>query len=89
MTNETTKPETAQESAGSDSKRLVIRPVATWSISLDCDCPGCGKYVDLLDYVDFWDGNRVAPCEHDTDNSTELDVVCPECGHGFEVDLTY
>ena len=68
---------------------VVSRPVATWSISLDCDCPACGEYVNLLDYADFWDGRRLDACEHGTDRSRGVDVVCPECGHDFEVDLEY
>jgi hypothetical protein len=62
---------------------------ATWNISLDCECPGCKNDVDLLDYADFWDGRYLNPCEHDTDRSRGVEVVCPMCGHEFEVDLVY
>ncbi|TAN71592.1 MAG: hypothetical protein EPN17_00880 [Methylobacter sp.] len=70
-------------------ERRVSRPNATWSLSLDCECPSCGEYVDLLEYPDFWDGRRLDACEHDTERSLGVDVVCPECGHDFEVDLNY
>ena len=62
---------------------------ATWSISLDCECPGCKEQVNLLDYTDFWDGRHLEVPEHDTDRSTDVEVVCPECGHEFEVDCEY
>lgn len=29
---------------------------ATWDIQLNCDCPKCGGYVNLLHAPDFWDG---------------------------------
>lgn len=64
-------------------------PLATWSISLDVDCPGCDGYVDLLAYADFWDGRHLDACEHGTDRSTNVEVVCPECNHEFKVDLEY
>ena len=63
--------------------------VATWSISLDCECPACEWYVDLLDYADFWDGRKLDPCEHGTDRSRHVEVVCPNCNYEFEVDLDY
>lgn len=45
-------------------KQVATR--ATWDISLDCECPGCKEYVDLLDFADFWDGRSIEPIEHDT-----------------------
>lgn len=62
---------------------------ATWDISLDCECPKCGEYVDLLRAADFWDGRVLDIGEHDTDRSKGVEVLCPECGHEFEVDLEY
>ena len=62
---------------------------ATWSISLDCECPVCHEDVNLLDYVDFWDGRRLDPCEHSTERSSNVEVVCPECNGEFFVDLEY
>jgi len=62
---------------------------ATWIIELNADCPNCKEYVNLLDYVDFWDGRKLDYAEHRTDRSTDVDVVCPGCGHEFIVDLEY
>lgn len=62
---------------------------ATWSISLDTECPGCKEYVDLLRYSDFWDGRGLEVCEHNTERSEDVEVVCPECNHEFTVDLEY
>ncbi|UZW62719.1 hypothetical protein [Lysobacter enzymogenes] len=65
------------------------KTIAIWSFSLDADCPGCGEYVDLLSYADFWDGRALDACEHHTDRSRDVEVICPECGHEFKVDLEY
>ena len=63
---------------------------ANWSIELNCDCPICKEYVNLLDYPDFWDGNvRFNIGEHNTKYSKNVEVKCPECGAEFQVDLTY
>lgn len=62
---------------------------AFWDISLDCDCPNCKEYVNLLDYDDFWHGRKFEACENHTDRTRGVDVVCPECGHEFECDLEY
>ena len=51
---------------------------ATWYVSLDCDCPHCQQYVDLLE---FWP-------EHPELNlccKSQIDVVCPKCGKEFDV----
>jgi phage FluMu protein Com len=58
---------------------------ARWSVSLDCDCPKCGKHVNLLDAPDFWDGRTLNIPEHGTENSDNLEVRCPECDHEFNV----
>lgn len=63
--------------------------IATWNISLNCDCPHCNDCVDLLDYADFWDCRDLEIGEHDTNRSREVEVVCPTCGHEFKVDLVY
>jgi len=63
--------------------------VATWVVRLNCECPKCKKYVDLLDHVDFWDGRSLQICEHGTKRSNALDVVCPDCDHEFEVFCEY
>lgn len=62
---------------------------ATWSVSLDCECPACKEDVDLLDYADFWDGRRLDIPEHGTERSKNVEVVCPKCGHDFTVELEY
>lgn len=62
---------------------------ATWNINLNCTCPGCGEDVDLLDDPDFFDGCALLACETGTPRSTDMEVVCPECGHEFEVDCEY
>lgn len=63
--------------------------IATWTVELNCVCPNCKEYVDLLDYSDFWDGRKLNVAEHDTPRSKNIDVVCPECGEEFNVDCTY
>jgi len=65
------------------------KTIATWSISLDCDCPACKENVNLLDYTDFWDGRQLDVPEHGTERSRDVDVQCPECAHEFTVDLEY
>jgi hypothetical protein len=62
---------------------------ATWTVELNCVCPACEEYVDLLDYVDFWNGRKLDCAEHGTERSKGAEVVCPSCYHDFEVDLTY
>lgn len=69
--------------------RQKSNPVATWSISLDVDCPHCGQYVNLLDAPDFWDGRELDVAEHNTERSQDVEVFCPECAREFLVDLTY
>jgi endogenous inhibitor of DNA gyrase (YacG/DUF329 family) len=62
---------------------------ATWSISLDSECPSCKEDVDLLDGGDFWDGRLLQPLENGTPRSRNVEVVCPKCGHEFEVNLEF
>ena len=62
---------------------------AQWSLSLNCDCPHCNEFVDLLDYPDFWDGEVIEACEHGTERSKCLEVVCPECHKDFTVACEY
>jgi hypothetical protein len=58
---------------------------ATWRLELWCDCPKCELYVDLATADDFWVDRNLQACEP----RKGLDVVCPECGHEFEVDCEY
>jgi hypothetical protein len=62
---------------------------ANWSVELNCVCPECEEYVDLLDYADFWDRRSLDLAEHGTERSKGVGVVCPGCYHEFEVDLNY
>lgn len=65
-----------------------MEPVeASWTVELNCDCPKCGEYVNLLDYADFWDGRRALDVGFNTDDGSE-EVVCPECSHEFEITIT-
>lgn len=63
---------------------------ATWCIYLNCDCPKCGEFVDLLEADDFWDAHeRLQPVENGTERSNNLAVRCPKCDHEFEVCCEY
>ena len=66
-----------------------MNTTANWYISLNCDCPKCEKYVDLLEYPDFWDGRNFFPGENITSKTRNVDVICPSCGYEFIVDLEY
>jgi predicted RNA-binding Zn-ribbon protein involved in translation (DUF1610 family) len=64
--------------------------IASWSISLDTECPKCGEDFDILNTEpDFWLDTKLEPLEHDTKKSKDYKVICPECGHKFPVDFTY
>ena len=63
--------------------------VATWVIELQCYCPKCHEYVNLLDYADFWDGRQLVVAENGTERSRGVEVMCPECFHEFKVDCKY
>ncbi len=63
---------------------------AQWSLSLDCHCPVCRKFFDILDYDFFWvDNEGLEPIEHGTDRANNLPVTCPKCHHEFEVACEY
>jgi len=62
---------------------------ATWHISLICECPSCNACVDLLDYLDFWDGRKLEFGERGTIASLNTEAHCPICHHDFFVDLEY
>lgn len=63
--------------------------VATWSISLDCECPACGEHVDLTAYEDFWVDTHLYPGEHGTPRADNYEAVCPECDAEFTVKCEY
>lgn len=70
----------------SEPERIPIPNIqAQWTISLDCECPKCDQFVDLLLAADFWDGRRLEFAEA----KKGLEVECPECGHEFEVDCVW
>lgn len=79
--------------ASPSEARLEPRAVpatATWGLSLDCECPACGEWVDLTTAPDFWDGKYpIQPCEHGTRRTDALEVKCPECGDEFVVKCHY
>lgn len=63
---------------------------AHWSVELNCECPHCGDYVDLLEYPDFWDGRRgVEIYEIDTPATTKTEVTCPKCFKDFLASFDY
>lgn len=72
-----------------DNDPTAPRVIASWDLSLYCDCPHCGESVDLLDTPDFWDGRHLSPCEHLTERSLGVEVSCPLCKEDFSVDLVF
>ena len=63
---------------------------AMWHCELNCNCPHCGQFVDLLKYEDFWDGRSgVQVCEQGTEQTTKTDVTCPECRKEFVASFEY
>lgn len=61
---------------------------ATWSISLDVECPKCEDMIDITNADDFW-CNGMQAAEHDTPRTTDYEVTCPNCAHEFVVDFEY
>ena len=69
-----------------ENKVRIVAPVsAQWDVELWTTCPACEEWVDLLDDPDFWDGRELGIPEHGTENSDNLEVECPRCGHKFRV----
>lgn len=64
---------------------------AQWSLSLDCTCPNCEHYFDLLKAdEDFFNSRSgIEPIEHGTALSRDYEVQCPECSHEFAVDFEW
>lgn len=57
---------------------------AQWCVELNCECPACDEYVDLMNAADFWEGKSTLEiAEHGTEKSNNLQVTCPKCGHDF------
>lgn len=65
-----------------------MKSTATWSISLDTECPSCGHGFDMV-CSDSFRESGIDPIENGTDRSKDVDAYCPECGHEFTVDLEY
>jgi hypothetical protein len=63
---------------------------AQWSLSLDCTCPNCEEYFDILEVEGefFMDGGP-EPIEHGTTKTTDREVTCPQCHHEFNVDFEW
>ena len=78
--------EAASRRGSAEVERQVRRVKATWSASLDCECPSCGEDVDLMDEPDFWDGRGDLEIAQEVKG---LQVWCPKCGHEFEVDTVW
>ena len=83
MSENETKP--GDTSGGVRVDAQVGRVTADWCVELNCDCPKCGEWVNLLDAADFWDGRDLEIAE----NKKAVEVDCPKCGHEFEVDCVY
>ena len=63
---------------------------ATWVVSLDCTCPNCEEWIDVMDSDGFWDRHsELDIAEHGTPRTIDMEVECPECHHEFKVDLEY
>jgi hypothetical protein len=64
---------------------------ATWNLELNCECPHCKAYVDLLQYGDFWDAHHgsLEICEHNSERSKNVEVTCPECNQDFNINCEY
>ena len=77
----------------SDEKEMMVKKAevsARWDISLNCDCPKCGEFVDLLLADNFWDDHeRLQPIESGTERSNSVEVICPQCSHEFDVCCEY
>lgn len=64
--------------------------IASWTVELNCECPACGEYIDLLQGDDFWSGKGdMRAGETGTPRTTGMDAHCHKCGHAFTVDCEY
>lgn len=62
--------------------------MATWSISLDTECPKCGHDFDLLAELSA-NSTGIEPIEYGTPRTNNYETSCPECRHEFEVCFEY
>lgn len=68
---------------------MTAKNYATWSLSLDTECPACRKDFDVLAMDDFWEDHRIEVCERSTPATRDVEVECPHCSHQFAVDFKY
>lgn len=64
---------------------------ATWSFSLDTECPNCKIALNLddMNYYSYVSDLKLYICEQDTENSRNIEVHCHHCEHEFLVDCQY
>ena len=58
---------------------------ANWNFTLDATCPSCRECVDVTAESSFWDGKSLKSGEYGTEDSTNIDTICPLCGHEFKI----
>ena len=63
--------------------------IASWYVSLDCNCTNCTMSFNLLEIPDFFDRTGIVLAESGTENSRGIEVSCPDCKHKFTVDCEY
>jgi len=62
----------------------MSQPTAYWSISLDAECPECGKDFDLIDSDEFRESS-IKPLER----YIGYEATCPHCEHEFLMNLEF
>ena len=62
---------------------------ATWSISLDVECPFCGERSDLFATFDLREALGVDAGEQNTDRTKDMEVACTACKAALIVDLDW
>ena len=63
--------------------------IANWYISLDVECPYCCEDINILDIPDIWESVNFDIGEHNTENSSDIKICCPECGKEFLIDIDF
>ena len=82
--------EVEDEFDGCDTKS-GIKIKATWSFSLDVDCPSCqiSLNLDSINGYSYVSDLELHICEQNTENSENIEVFCHHCNHKFLVDCQY
>jgi len=62
---------------------------ASWTISIDAECPECEDSFDITQADDFWTEFNPEIGEHGTDRTENVEVICSHCEHEFKVDFVY